>query len=164
MKYFIRSIKYFIYYWIIMAVVIGILVLIGAVEPNIETMFNGGYSTLWKIAIFFAVISAITPKVSYIKRNAAIPGSWEENKAEIRKYMENKGFEFEKEDNESMSFRHKGFINRLFKMFEDRIVISPVFGGVTVDGHRRDAISIATGIEYTLAKDLTEESDTPDEQ
>lgn len=160
MKYLIRSIKYFIYFWVIMAIIIGILVLIGAVEPNIETMFNGGYSALWKIALIFAVISAIYPKVSYIKREASFPGSWEENKGEIRKYMEEKGFVFEKENNDSMSFRHKGFINRLTKMFEDRIIIRSIFGGVSVDGHRRDAISIATGIEYTLAKSLTEESDT----
>lgn len=164
MKYFIRSVKYFIYFWVIMAMVIGLLVLIGAVEPNIETMFQGGYNALWKIAIIFAIISAIYPKVSFIQRAASFPGSWEENKKDIRKYMEDKGFVFEKEEKDSMSFRHKGLINRLFKMFEDRIVIRPVFGGVTVDGHRRDAISIATGIEYTLAKDLAEESDTPDEQ
>lgn len=150
MKYFIRSVKYFIYFCAIMTIMISVLILIGAAEANIETLFRGGYSALWKIAILFAVISAIYPKVSFIRREASVPGSWDEIKGDIRRYMEDNHYEFEKEDTESMSFRHKGAVSRLARMYEDRITVSMAFGGVTVEGHRKDVMRVATGIEYKM--------------
>ncbi len=152
MKYFIRSVKYFIYFCAILAIMVGALILIGAAEANIETLFRGGYDALWKIAALFAVISAIYPKVGFIRREASVPGSWDDIKGDIRRYMEENHYDFEKEESGSMSFRHKGFASRLSRMFEDRIVITPAFGGVTVDGPRKDAIRVATGIEYRMEK------------
>ena len=52
MKYLIRSIKYFFYFSAITAVIIFMLVFIGAVEGDISQIFDGGYSAIWKIAIF----------------------------------------------------------------------------------------------------------------
>lgn len=157
MKYFIRSVKYFIYFCAILAIMIGTLILIGAAEANIETLFRGGYDALWKIAVLFTVISAIYPKVGFIRREASVPGSWDDIKGDIRRYMEDNHYDFEKEDAGSMSFRHKGFASRLSRMFEDRIVITPAFGGVTVDGPRKDAIRVATGIEYRMEKSESDE-------
>lgn len=156
MRYFIRSVKYFIYFCAIMAIMISILILIGAAEANIETLFRGGYSALWKIALLFAAISAVYPKVSFIKREASIPGNWDEIKGDIRKYMEDNHYELEKEDAESMSFRHKGAVSRLARMYEDRITVTPTFGGVTVDGHRKDVMRVATGIEYKMRDQETD--------
>jgi hypothetical protein len=157
MKYFIRSVKYFIYFCAILAIMVGALILIGAAEANIETLFRGGYDALWKIAALFAVISAIYPKVGFIRREASVPGSWDDIKGDIRRYMEDNHYDFEKEEAGSMSFRHKGFASRLSRMFEDRIVITPAFGGVTVDGPRKDAIRVATGIEYRMEKSESDE-------
>ncbi|MBO5195318.1 MAG: hypothetical protein J6B62_10550 [Bacteroidales bacterium] len=157
MKYFIRSVKYFIYFCAILAIMVGALILIGAAEANIETLFRGGYDALWKIAALFAVISAIYPKVGFIRREASVPGNWDEIKGDIRRYMEENHYDFEKEEAGSMSFRHKGFASRLSRMFEDRIVITPAFGGVTVDGPRKDAIRVATGIEYRMEKSESDE-------
>ncbi len=157
MKYFIRSVKYFIYFCAILAIMVGALVLIGAAEANIETLFRGGYDALWKITALFAVISAIYPKVGFIRREASVPGSWDDIKVDIRRYMEDNHYDFEKEEAGSMSFRHKGFASRLSRMFEDRIVITPAFGGVTVDGPRKDAIRVATGIEYRMEKSESDE-------
>lgn len=153
MRYFIRAVKYFVYFWIVLALMIGILILIGAAEADMGRLFVGGYSALWKIAILFAVISAIYPKVGFIRRQASVPGSWEEIRGDIRTYMENSHYRLEKEDAESMSFRHDGVVSRLSRMYEDRIVITPVFGGVTVDGPRKDAMRLATGIEYSCRKE-----------
>lgn len=150
MRYIVRAVKYFIYFCIVLAIMTGVLILTGAAEANIETLFRGGYDALWKIAILFAVISAVYPKVGFIKREAPVPGSWDELKTDIRRYMEENHYEFEKEDEGSISFRHKGFTSRLSRMFEDRIVITPAFGGVTVDGPRKDVMRVATGIEYRM--------------
>ena len=68
MKYLIRSIKYFFYFSAVTAIIIFMLVFIGAVEGDISQIFDGGYSALWKIAIFFALVAAVYPKVGFITR------------------------------------------------------------------------------------------------
>ena len=67
-KYLIRSIKYFFYFAIIVALMVGALILVGAVEGNIDTIFRGGWNSIWKMAILFAVVAAIYPKLGFIKR------------------------------------------------------------------------------------------------
>ena len=47
MRYFIRSVKYFLYFSLLTTVIILALVLLGAVEGDINTIFEGGYSALW---------------------------------------------------------------------------------------------------------------------
>ena len=66
MKYFIRSVKYFFYFAFLTTAIILALVLIGAVEGDINAIFEDGYNTLWKIAIFFAVVAALYPKFGFI--------------------------------------------------------------------------------------------------
>ena len=68
MKYFIRSVKYFFYFAFLTTAIVLVLVLIGAVEGDINSIFEGGYSALWKIAIFFALVAAGYPKVGFIRR------------------------------------------------------------------------------------------------
>ena len=43
-KYLIRSIKYFFYFAIIVALMVGAIILVGAVEGNIDTIFRGGWN------------------------------------------------------------------------------------------------------------------------
>ena len=46
MKYLIRAVKYFFYFAFLTTAIVLALVLIGAVEGDIDTIFNGGYSAL----------------------------------------------------------------------------------------------------------------------
>ena len=55
MKYLIRSVKYFFYFAALTTVIVLVLVFIGAVEGGIDNIFQDGYNSLWKIAIFFAI-------------------------------------------------------------------------------------------------------------
>ena len=61
MKYIVRSIKYFFYFALLTSAIVYALVLIGAVEGNIESIFRGGYDALWKMAAFFAAVAAVYP-------------------------------------------------------------------------------------------------------
>ena len=90
MKYLIRAVKYFFSIIVIMAIILCALVLIGAAEADISTMFRNGYDSLWQIALLFAVISAVYPKFGFVAREAMFPGSWEENKEKIKDYMESR--------------------------------------------------------------------------
>ena len=56
MKYLVRAVKYFFYFAFLSTVIILALVLIGAVEGDINSIFEGGYSALWKIALFYLAV------------------------------------------------------------------------------------------------------------
>ena len=46
MKYLVRSVKYFFYFAFITTAIVLALVLVGAVEGDINSIFEGGYSAL----------------------------------------------------------------------------------------------------------------------
>lgn len=150
MKYLIRSIKYFFYFALLTTVLIYILVLIGAVEGNIETIFEDGYNSLWKIAIFFAVVAAIYPSLAFIKRDIPLTGSFADKKETIIKFMKERGYELESDNDSSLSFRVRGAIGKLSKMYEDRITINATLGGVVMTGLRKDVLRHATGLAVRL--------------
>lgn len=152
MRYFIRAVKYFIYFTLLFIVIMAILVLTGAAEGDISTMFKGGYSALWKIALIFAVISAIYPSVGFIRKEAMIPGSWEEDKDAIKAFMAGRGYTLESEDTGTMSFRKKG-TGRFTRMYEDRIVFTTKIGGVELEGMRKDVIRLAMGLESRFRRE-----------
>lgn len=152
MRYFIRAIKYFIYFILLFVVIMAVLVLTGAAEGDISTMFRGGYSALWKIAVIFAVISAIYPSVGFIRKEAMIPGSWEEDKDIIKEFMGGRGYVLETEDTGTMSFRKTG-MSRFTRMYEDRVTLSAKIGGVEIEGMRKDVLRLAMGLESRFRRE-----------
>ena len=152
MRYFIRAVKYFIYFILLFVVIMAVLVLTGAAEGDISTMFRGGYSALWKIAVIFAVISAIYPSVGFIRKEAMIPGSWEEDKNIIKEFMGGRGYVLETEDTGTMSFRKTG-MSRFTRMYEDRVTLSAKIGGVEIEGMRKDVLRLAMGLESRFRRE-----------
>lgn len=152
MRYFIRAVKYFIYFILLFVVIMAVLVLTGAAKGDISTMFRGGYSALWKIAVIFAVISAIYPSVGFIRKEAMIPGSWEEDKDIIKEFMGGRGYVLETEDTGTMSFRKTG-MSRFTRMYEDRVTLSAKIGGVEIEGMRKDVLRLAMGLESRFRRE-----------
>lgn len=150
MKYFIRSVKYFFYFAFLTAAIILVLVAIGAVEGNIETIFEGGYSSLWKIAIFFALVAAVYPKFGFVCRKLDTTGSWDDVRNAAVTYFSEKPFKLENETVDAVTFRRRDIIARISKMGEDRITVRKVEDGFAMEGLRKDVIIFATGLEYRL--------------
>lgn len=147
LKYIVRAIKYFFYFSIIMIVIMSILVLAHVVDGNIETMFRDGYNSLWEIGLMFAAVSAVYPVFGFVKKYAVIPGEYSEIRPTVIKYMESKGYRLEHEEGENMTFRNRLFINKLSRMYEDRITFTRELGGFSVEGLRKDTIRIIYGLE-----------------
>ncbi len=78
MKYIIRSIKYFFYFALLTTLIICALVMTGLAEGDIDTMFRGGSSAIWKMALFFVAIAAVYPKVGFITRRISTDKNWNE--------------------------------------------------------------------------------------
>ena len=150
MKYFIRSVKYFIYLSVLIVIIMTLLVLINAIEPDIDTMFRNGYDALWQIAVLFAAVAAVYPKIGYVSRNVTTEGDWDGDRTVIKQFMESHYYSLEKAKPGLMTFRHNGSVSRLSRMYEDRITVTSTEGGINVEGLRKDVLRIASGLERTL--------------
>ena len=147
MKYLIRSIKYFIYFSLMCSVIVGALVLIGAVEGNIDSIFSEGYTSVGKIAIFFAIVAAVYPKVGFINRDIASEKDWEDMKQTAVEFMKERQYDLESETEDTVTFRFRGAIGRLSKMYEDRLTLKKTAYGYQMDGLRKDVMRLSSGLE-----------------
>ncbi len=150
MKYIIRAIKYFFYFAFLTTALITVLVLIGAVEGNIEAIFEGGYTALWKMAAFFGVVAAVYPSLAFIKRDIPAKGEFQSMKEFVKEYMTDHRYELESETESVLTFRVRGIAGKLAKMYEDRITVTSALGGIQIDGLRKDVIRLATGLDARL--------------
>lgn len=152
MKYVIRSIKYFFYFAFLFGAIIAALVLIGAVDGDINEILEGGYASLWKIAIFFAVVAAVYPKFGFVRRKLDTSAEWESVKEEAVSYFEGKNFKTESETPDTVSFRRRNVMERMTKMGEDRITLVRTDEGFFLEGQRKDVYLYATGLENITFK------------
>lgn len=147
MRYFIRAVKYFIYFCLLTTLIVCALVLIGAVEGNINSIFEGGYEAVWKIAAFFIVVSAIYPKLGFGVRDVDVKRDWDEFRTDAIEFFREKGYIMESESPEKITFRLRNTSGRLSKMFEDRITLTRSFYGYEFEGLRKDVLRLAAGFE-----------------
>lgn len=148
MKYLIRAAKYFLYFTILLVIILGIMVAIGAVEADIELMFKNGYESLWQIGLMLVLIGLTYPFFGFMKKETIIPGEYSEIRQGVIDYMESRGYVLEKEYEENMVFHQKSIVNRFFRMYEDNITLTRSFTGFTMEGLRKDVVRLSYGMEY----------------
>lgn len=148
MQYLVRAIKYFFYFLIVLVLVMTVLVLIHAVEADPEKMFRNGTDSLWQMGAMLVVFGAIYPFFGFTKRETIVPGEYSEIRGGVIKFMESRGYELEKEEGENIYFRQKSIVNKIFRMYEDRISMTRSFSGFTMEGLRKDVIRLSLGLEY----------------
>lgn len=166
MKYVVRAIKYFFYYSIIFCLILGALVALKLVEPNVDAMFRNGYDSLWQIAIIIAVFAGAYPAFGFARRTALVAGTLEERRQDIIAFMDSRAYSFEKVTSDGgLAFRRKSVFQRCTRMCEDRVIIRPVLCGPAsgdsstdglepcgfeFDGLRKDIVTLAMGLETRL--------------
>lgn len=150
MKYIIRSIKYFFYFALLTTLIICALVMTGLAEGDIDTMFRGGSSAIWKMALFFVAIAAVYPKVGFITRRISTDKNWNDIRNETVSFMKERDYDLETEENGKITFRHRGTIDKLKRMYEDRITITAKEDGFEMEGLRKDVFRFAANLEYRM--------------
>ena len=148
MKYLIRAVKYFLYISVLVTLILYILVLLKMVSPDINIMFKNGWKSVGIILGMFAVISAIYPVFGYSKRLATVLGDYAGLRSGVVEYMESRGYRLESETDEKMTFRSRSAMNRIMRVWEDRITLEKGLGGFYVEGLSRDITRIVAGLEY----------------
>ena len=150
MKYIVRTVKYFIYFSVMCSLIIAVLVTIGAVEGDINSIFEEGYRSVGKIAIFFALIAAVYPKLGFITRNMSVNGSWNDIRTKTLEFMNERRYSLESESEGRVTFRFKSTTGRISKMLEDRITLTSSADGWQMEGLRKDVLRLSSGLENIL--------------
>ena len=150
MRYFIRSLKTFVWFLLIFVIIVAIVVLTGMSEFNIETMFRNGYNSLWQIMALLLAIAAVYPKVSYARLFPKVNGNLSGLRVQIIALMQEFGYEVEKESVGVMTFRLKSGAARFSRRYEERITIEQTENGLSLEGLRKDIVRIISRMEYRL--------------
>ncbi len=147
MKYVVRSLKYLV---LLCVLYVALTYLMTFVEPTDATVWqqllkhlntrNGLY-----MVIAFVLLAALYPKFGYM-RSLIQECDIKEDRVRIDNAMRIFGFRVEQEDDDCVVYRAEGIVHRLSLMFEDRIEVRAVEGGVELKGLRRSVARVALQI------------------
>lgn len=144
MKYVVRSLKYLV---LLCVLYVALTYLMTFVEPTDATVWqqllkhlntrNGLY-----MVIAFVLLAALYPKFGYM-RSLIQECDIKEDRVRIDNAMRIFGFRVEQEGGDYVVYRAEGIVHRLSLMFEDRIEVRAVEGGVELKGLRRSVARVA---------------------
>lgn len=147
MKYFIRSIKYFLYITVILFLIIGVMYLVGWAQGSFLSLFRSGLESVLMMLVMMAVFALIYPRFGYSTQRARVPGEYEEIRQDVITMMEERGYRYEKEEGQIMSFRIRSVAARITRIWEDRITLTHTLTGFEVEGLTRDAVRVKIALE-----------------
>ena len=146
MKYILRSIKYFIYLAIMLAIFIAELLALGFIEGPIDNIFKNGADSIWQMALIVAAFAAVYPMLGYGKRNVRIYGEPEQVWPEIVEFMNGRGYILTEGDAQSAKFRLASKLKRIMSMGEDTITFTRNIGGYSLEGRTKEIVRLDTGL------------------
>jgi len=146
MRYFIRSVKYFLHLSVLLAVILFVLVQLNLAEGNLATMFRNGYDSIWQIALLLAAFSAIYPRIGYSTRRTD-PIHAEIKDSDLQDIMNILDYKLESKDGENLYFVSRRPLFRLIRTFEDRITLTRALSCIQVEGPSKDIVRILSAIE-----------------
>ena len=147
LKYLLRSVKYFIYLLVVLALILLILTKLGLASGDIDTMFVEGKRSVLKILGIMALFAAIYPKLAYATRRISIQGADEEVYPRLREVMDARGYREEKSEDGTTTFIKRSAFARLVKSYEDRLTFSRTMYGFDVEGLTKEIVRIASALE-----------------
>ena len=148
MTYLRRALKYFIQISLFFALIIAVLMLSGVVSKDISVAFQHGWTSIWWIAGLFAVMSLAYPFFGYQKRKIKVNGDPALARDGIVEALKIRGYVLDSEHEGALTFRLASPVNRAFRMWEDRITLTPTLGGFEVEGLSRDLVRVVSSIEH----------------
>ncbi|MBQ3765469.1 MAG: hypothetical protein II874_01865 [Bacteroidales bacterium] len=148
MTYLRRAVKYFIQITFLFAAVILVLMLTGMVSKDIAVAFRSGWTSVWWILAIFAVMSLAYPFFGYQKRKILISGDPAEARGGIEEAMRARGYVLASDADGVLKFHLSSPVNRLARLWEDTVTLTPVLGGWQAEGLSRDLVRVVSSIEH----------------
>ena len=148
MTYLRRALKYFIQTCILFGLIIAVLMLSGMVSKDISVAFQHGWTSVWWILGLFAAMSLAYPFFGYQKRKIHVNGDPALAKDGIAEALKIRGYVLDGEKDGAWTFKLSSPVNRAFRMWEDKITLTPVLGGFEAEGLSRDLVRVVSSIEH----------------
>lgn len=150
MKYIRRAVKYFIQISIIFVLIIGILMLTGMVDSNVDVAFRNGWKSVGLIFAAFFAMGFVYPLFGYGKRRIPATGDPGEQWGAIDEAMTGRGYTLKEKTADGRKYILRSSVNRAARLWEDAITVSPVLGGFEAEGLVRDLARVVMAIERKL--------------
>lgn len=151
MKHIRRALKYFIQITVIFTVIIVALMLAGLVAKDVNIAFKEGWKSIGYIVGVFFVVSFVYPLMGYGKRNIRASGDPAEQRKNIDKAMEQRGYVLESESPDGeLRYHLASPLARFARLWEDTITIKPQFGGFQAEGLMRDLARVVMSIDRNI--------------
>lgn len=160
MRYLIRALKYLVYFAVIFFLIVGIVYLFSAQKMaglSFVELFKEG--SLPKIALFFVIVAALYPKLSFYKKDLPLDGDFTKYATLVDEVMKELDYEPEKQEEGLVTYRRKGAYARLTRMYEDRITFETAETPIKVEGYRKDLLRILSGIAYRVRQQNREQGE-----
>lgn len=137
MKYFVRSVKYFVALCVLCAVLMVLMLVTGTsqltAEETLYLLFHSDRFVLLAVAV--VVLALSYPKFGFIVRR--MEGDLVNDRTQIETAFRNEGFCLVREENGVLYFRGENFIKRLTLLFEDDVTVHQEGEELVIDGIRR---------------------------
>ena len=150
MRYFLHSVKYFFQMAVVVTLVIGILMVAGLVDKDIDKAFSHGWTSVGWIVLMLAGFSAIYPLLGYRKRVLDASKAGDDPLARVQEALEEKGYKLEKQEGNKATFRSTSAYMRITRLGEDRITAVLTAGTLTLEGLARDLVRVILPVERKL--------------
>lgn len=158
MRYLIRALKYLLYFAIIFFLIVGIVYLFSSQKAaglSFVDLFKEG--SLPKIAIFFVIVSAIYPKLSFYKKELYLNGDFTKYAEMVDSVMKTLDYVPETKEAGVVTYIKKSAYARLTRMYEDRVTFEIGDNPVKVEGYRKDLLRILSAINYHVRQESREQ-------
>ena len=148
MKYFIRSVKYLVYFTFMCSIIL-ILTFHFSVKPEGLTLMDMLLvdGSIYKMLAFFVAVAAVYPALGFQKKELYI-SNMNDHKKEIKELFENANYVVASESATSITFKLKNPFLRLMRIFEDSVTLDFTDNPATIEGLRKDVLRFSRGIDY----------------
>ena len=150
MTYLRRALKYFVQITVILTLILLVLMATGMVSRDISVAFRDGWNSVWCILGAFAAMSLVYPLFGYQKRRIDFAGDPAEVRDDIVEALHARGYVLEGGQDGAMRFHLLSPVNRLARLWEDTITLTPVLGGFEAEGLSRDLVRVVSSIEQKI--------------
>ena len=137
MKYFLKSVKYFVWLCVLCTAIMLLNDWLGwaqlSFSESLQAMFSTTRGRLLPLVILIA--SACYPKFGFARRR--IEGDVVEHRTQIINAMKDSGFDLVREQDEVMYFRADTFLRKLYYLWDDEVAVSQYGQWIIVEGARR---------------------------
>ncbi len=148
-KYLVRVLKFIVFYSVLILIMLTIVYFTSDHSVSFrEFLLPESGNNLKNMIILIVAFSAVYPFIGFGKREVHMNRSFDKDKEVVTGMVTDMGYVLVSDNDNKLVFKSKRIITRIFRVFEDKIVIDYSDNPLLVTGLRRDIMRISQHIQY----------------